>query len=216
MFTLAEIIDLVVTVFALGYIFSGFIRKPTDPLRAVLKSRYFNWEDVKYSAIIVAPAVILHELGHKFVGMAMGYVSTFHASYFGLGIGAFLRIVGSPFLFFIPGYVSVPAVSTPIHLAWIAVAGPLVNLALYFISWGLLNSDKYPKYNRAFWLSKQINLLLFAFNMIPFGFFDGAKVIKGSWQLYLGTVGISAAAIYATFKMKFKSKRRKDLPVYRF
>ena len=70
MFTLVEIFELIITVFAIGYIFSGFIRKPAHPLKILLKNRYFNWEDTKYSAMIVAPAVILHELGHKFVGIA--------------------------------------------------------------------------------------------------------------------------------------------------
>lgn len=208
MFTLIEIIELAITVFALGYIFSGFIQKPTDPIRAFLKSReLFDWEDTKYSAMIVAPAVILHELGHKFVGLALGYASTFHASYFGLAIGAFLRIIGSPFIFFVPGYVSISNVGVPIHFAWIALAGPLVNLALYFISWGLFESSRYPKWNRVLWISKQINLLLFAFNMIPFGFFDGAKVLAGSWQLYLGIAAVSGIAIYGTFKIKIKQKR---------
>lgn len=213
MFTLVEIFELVITVFALGYIFSGFIRKPDHPIRELFKSSYFDWEDTKYSAMIVAPAVILHELGHKFIGLALGYASTFHASYFGLAVGAFLRIVGSPFIFFIPGYVSIANVGIPIHFAWIALAGPLVNLALYFISWALFESNKYPKWNRALWLSKQINLLLFAFNMIPVGFFDGAKVLQGAPYLYLGAVAVSAIAIYGTFKIKLKPK--KQLPVYR-
>ncbi len=215
MFTLIEIIELTITVFALGYIFSGFIQKPAHPLRALFKSRYFDWEDTKYSAMVVAPAVIIHELGHKFVGMSLGYASTFHMSSFGLMIGAFLRIIGSPFLFFVPGYVSIPgAVGMPIHFAWIALAGPLVNLALYLISWALLQSNKYPKYNRAFWLSKQINLLLFAFNMIPFSIFDGAKVLRGAPYLYLGVVAIAAVGIFATLKIRLKPK--KELPVYRF
>lgn len=214
MFTLIEVVELVITVFALGYIFSGFIQKPMHPIKMLLKNRFFDWEDVKYSALVVAPAVILHELGHKFIGLALGYEAIFHASYVGLAIGAFLRIIGSPFLFFIPGWVSIPGAATAsFDFAVIALAGPAVNLILYFISWGLLVSNKYPKFNTAFYLSKQINLLLFAFNMIPFSIFDGAKILSGAPYLYIGTVAIAAIGIYATFKIKLKPK--KILPIYR-
>jgi len=52
-----------------------------------------SWKDFKFAIIITAPAVILHELAHKFVAMAMGLTATFHAWYTGLGIGVFYEEV---------------------------------------------------------------------------------------------------------------------------
>jgi len=183
LFTLTEVIHIVLTVLALGYIFSGWIRKPKHPLEMMGESRFFDWENVKFAAMVAAPAVVLHELGHKFVAVAYGYSAHYVMSTFGMAIGVVLRLVNAPFLFFLPGYVTVPGVTDPVTLATIAFAGPLVNLILFGASWALLNSNKYHKYNHMFYISKQINLLLFVFNMLPLWGLDGSKVYRGLFAL---------------------------------
>ena len=69
--TAQEIIDLAILTAALGYIFSGFIKRPRDILDYLRPSLAFD--DIKYAAMIVAPAVILHELAHKGVGLFFGF-----------------------------------------------------------------------------------------------------------------------------------------------
>jgi len=183
-FTLWEIVQIGITIVAIGFIFSGYIKKPrihVEDLFEQSMSRFghlFNWEDFKFATMIVAPAIIFHELGHKFAGLALGYLSYYEMWLTGLGIGVFLRVIGSGFLLFAPGYVVVPA-ADPIHMGMIAFAGPLVNLVLFGLSWAALESGKFRKHARALWISKQINLWLFIFNMIPFGPLDGAKVLRG-------------------------------------
>jgi Zn-dependent protease len=187
-FTGTEIIEIAITVFAIGFIFAGFIKKRThydieELLEGYSWKKFFNWEDIKFSTAIVAPAIIFHELGHKFVGLALGYASYYKMSSFGLGLGVFLRIIGSRFLFFLPGYVVVPA-ADKIDMAIIAFAGPAVNLILLAISWAMLESGKFKKYSRALWISKQINLWLFIFNMIPIPPLDGSKVLAGLLSIF--------------------------------
>ncbi len=182
-FTLWEIVQIGITILAIGFIFSGFIKKPKihkiEHLLTESKySRFINWDDFKFSTMIVAPAILFHELGHKFAGLALGYTSYYEMWVTGLGFGVILRLIGSKFLLFAPGYVVIPG-ATSIHMSIIAFAGPFVNLILFGESWAAIESGKFRKHARALWISKQINLWLFLFNMIPLGPLDGAKVLRG-------------------------------------
>ena len=182
LFTLWEIVSIIITIFAIGYILSGFIKKPVkNSIEYIPKSRIFNWEDVKYAAMITAPAVILHELAHKFTALSYGYPAYYQMIWWGLGIGIVLRLVGSRFIFFIPGAVFIaPAViNFPMTYAVIAFAGPAVNLSLFIASWYLLKINAFPKWTHALYISKLINLWLFIFNMLPIPPLDGSKVYYG-------------------------------------
>ncbi len=186
-----EIIDIAITTLALGYIFSHLIKAPKHYFAVLYENKYFDWDNIKYSMMVVAPAVVLHELGHKFASMAMGFPATFHGIItggslvlFGTIFGIVLRLIGSTFIFFIPGYVA-PAYSgawdgiSALQMSWLAFAGPIVNLALFAVFFALLKSNRYPHYARFFWISKQINLWLFIFNMLPIPPLDGSKVFGG-------------------------------------
>ncbi len=205
--TFQEIINLIILTAALGYIFSGFIRRPRNV------DDYFKsspeWEDMKYAAMIVAPAVILHELAHKAVGLYFGFDSILGISAFGLGLGVILRFVRSPIIFFVPAFVmSTSAAHFPAKFAILALAGPAANFILYWLSdWALL-SRKWPKHNNAFIISRRINLWLLILNMIPIGFFDGAKVWAGNSALYLGALLIGGFLIYKNEK-KWKNYSQK-------
>ncbi len=186
-FTLLEIIEIIITMFIVGYIFSGFIKKPRHPFDELMKKReLFNWEDVKYATMITAPALVLHELGHKFASLAFGIPSHFHAILSGGSFVVFmtvfaiaLKVFGSPFIILAPGFVAIEGSATPQVMAMIAFAGPAVNLALWAISGWMLKKGRWRHWHRELWLSKQINMWLFIFNMIPIGPLDGAKVLAG-------------------------------------
>lgn len=178
--TLMEVIDLIIMTLGLGYIFSSYIKQPETELSLVKKHDWFDKESFKLATYVTVPAVIFHELSHKIVAMLFGLQAVFHASYAGLGIGIFLKLIASPFIIFTPGYVSISA-STPLQSALTALAGPLTNLALWGLAWLLLNYSTKLTRNQAvvLHLTKQINMFLFIFNMIPIGPFDGAKVLQG-------------------------------------
>jgi len=184
--SLAEFSRIVVMTLALGYIFSGFVpTKRVNVLDYYRKSRFsINWEDMKFAIIVTAPAVVLHELGHKFVAMALGYSAEFFTSYLGLALGVFLKVVGSPFIIFIPGYVSIG--EAPIlAVGIIALAGPMVNLLLWITATVMVKTMKLGRKTlMILLLTKRINGILFLFNMIPLGIFDGAKVLQAAISLF--------------------------------
>jgi len=196
-----EIIEIFATTFVIGYLFSHFITAPhRDSLKFYANrfNKLWNWADIKYSMMVVGPAVILHEFGHKIAAIALGFPSRFHGIitgggivWIGAAVGLILRLVCAPFMFLIPGYVA-PAYEgawagiSAGQMSFIAFMGPAVNLALFFVFWGLLKSDKYPKWNRLFYISRLVNGFLFVLNMLPFGPLDGAKVFSGLRTVLFG------------------------------
>ncbi|MDP3918439.1 MAG: hypothetical protein Q8Q35_00855 [Nanoarchaeota archaeon] len=181
--TAYEIIQLVILSLALGYIFSGFFSFTRDPFKP---KKVFDWDAIKFAAIISTPAVVFHEFGHKFIAMAFGLSATFFIWPTGLIIGIILKAIGSPFLFLAPAYVSIPSGATSLQMALIALAGPAVNLLLWGISSYLIKTKKNMSEKELIgWtISKKLNLFLFIFNMIPIPPLDGFSVIKGLFGLF--------------------------------
>lgn len=183
-----ELFDIIAMTAIVGYIFMGFIRKPTPEY--YLKNQRFDWESFKIACWITAPALILHELAHKFVALGYGYQATFHAAYAFLALGVILRLMRSNFIFFVPAYVAVGCKTAancaiqPLQSALIAGAGPFTNLALFIGSAMVLKYKKNMKKKTRviLHLTKLINLFLFVFNMLPFYIFDGYKFFTGIYH----------------------------------
>ena len=179
--SIQEVIDIIAMTFAIGFIFSRFFkRKPTegyDPLTYYQKSSF--WEEIKYSAIIAAPAVVLHELAHKFVAMSFGATATLHAPYSMYMIVILLTLIRFPIIFFVGGYVShspLPALQS----SMVAIAGPLTNLILFGAATLLIRRKLvHRKYYEPLSLVAKLNLFLLAFNMIPIPGFDGFHFFRG-------------------------------------
>ena len=187
LFTLRELLDMVVMTGFVGFIFSDVFRKPRvvkDVVDLYEPYSRFRREDIGYAALVTAPAIILHELGHKFVAIAFGMQATFNAAYTWLLIGSVLKLMNFGLIFFVPAYVSWNPTAYSISHPWvgslIAFAGPGVNLILWLGS-ALLLKRKKLKRNLAHFLilTSKINMFFFIFNMIPLPFFDGFHVISG-------------------------------------
>ena len=185
--TFGEIIDLVLMTLFVGYIFSGIIpvrRENYEPLTHY--RRGFDFEGLKFAIMATAPAIILHELAHKFVALGFGLDAVFYAfyrSYFTLMLGIFTiisKLTGFGFMFFVPGFVGISGNGTNLQFALTAFAGPLVNLILWLGSWYLIKNKTYKKkHYLLLLLTQRINMFLFIFNMLPIPGFDGYKVFSG-------------------------------------
>jgi len=176
-----EILYFIILVLVVAFIFMGmFVRKPRT-VYDMLHPKRFNFEDFKFSALVAAPGIVLHELSHKFTAIAFGYSASFTIWPIGLVIGIILKVIGSPFILLAPGYVQIPVIADAIAYRLIAFAGPAINLVLWVISVIMLrNISKMSRKQVAFWsLTKVINMILFFFNMIPIPPLDGSKVLFG-------------------------------------
>jgi Zn-dependent protease len=172
-----ELIDMIIMAFAIGYIFSSFLRKPVeenyDPLVSHRKKTY-DWEQLKYAALAAGPAVILHELAHKFTAMAFGAKAILYAPYGFYLFVIILKMIGFPFLFFVGGFVAISGVLTPLQGSLIAFAGPFTNFLIWAAAVLIM---KHKLVNRRYYIYliplAQISLFLAIFNLIPIPGFDG-------------------------------------------
>ena len=182
MFTIWEIVQILITIIAVGFIFSPKVHRTHSIEEGLKESKYEFWDELKFGIAIASPAVIVHELAHKFLAMAYGFTATYFASWWGLGIGVALKFFSPGFIFFIPGYVSIIGTGTAIQFGLVALAGPLTNLILFALFWFLSYKDIAPKYAIIWSIGRQINLWLFVFNMLPIPGLDGFKFYLSIFQ----------------------------------
>ncbi len=182
--SLSEVIDIIAMSLILGFIFMDYFRgvKPRviHSYEEVFKPKRFDKQAFLYSILVIGPAIILHEFGHKFTAMAFGYNASFHAAYIYLFIGLILKLIGSPIIFFVPAYVSIPANTLPLQESLIAFMGPGVNILLWLFSFYMLENHAKTREQYILWnASKRINGFLAIFNLLPIPGFDGFHVIAG-------------------------------------
>ena len=180
--TFSEIIQITIMTLVVGFILTGIVRVKPRTVYNYMHPKKFDWTEFKYAIYVSAPAIVIHELGHKFVALAFGYSATFEIFIFGLIIGLVLKLFNSPFLILAPAFVNIGSVNNDLTYRLIAFAGPAINLILWLLA--LLVLKMYSKKMSRKWvaifsMSKTLNMWLFFFNMIPIGPFDGAKVIFG-------------------------------------
>ena len=182
--SLAEIGKLVIVSLVIGYIFSGLFATRVKTVYDYMHPKKFRFNDILLSIGIAAPAVVLHELSHKFVALAFGLNAEFFLSEIGLGIGVILKLVGSPLIIFAPGYVRILGNVTPEISAITAFAGPAINLILWLGSNYIIKTKQNltRKQTNLLGLTSMINKWLFIFNMIPIPPLDGSKVLFGLIQ----------------------------------
>ncbi|MDO8556809.1 MAG: M50 family metallopeptidase [Nanoarchaeota archaeon] len=179
-----EVLYFLVLTVATGFIFMQSVVRPRTEFDA--EPHYgFDWSAFKLAVMAAAPAVVIHELFHKFVALGFGLSASFEIWGFGLFLGIILKLIGSPFILFAPGYVAISGISSPIQSFFISFAGPFANLLLFIIAWYLLEHARRLTRTQAtvLYLTKQINLFLFIFNMLPIPPLDGFQVFTSLFRI---------------------------------
>jgi len=167
--------------------------------------------------LAIAPAFVLHEIGHKVVAKYYGCWAEFRADPQGLQTGILISaIIG--IIFMAPGAVMVSGMVSKKQNGHIAIAGPLVNLVLFLIgiplgillfilmgiaeplspltSSGLsLKGIGYMTVSTWLW----INAILGLFNMLPFGPLDGLKIKGWSEEYFWLTISIFGILVFSQF-----------------
>ena len=126
---------------------------------------------------------VLHELAHKFVAQHYGCIAEFRAFdrmlYLAVGLAA---IVG--WIFAAPGAVMISGTVTRKENGIISIAGPATNFILAGLFWFIAQSVP------IFTVGYFVNAWLGLFNLIPFGNFDGKKILM--WSKFWWTTSVVA------------------------
>jgi Zn-dependent protease len=126
--------------------------------------------------LIYGLAFIIHELSHKFIAQRLGYWAEFRINQQGLLL-TLLSLI-SPIKIIAPGAVMIGNIANWDHYGKVSIAGPASNIGLGLIYFIIALATGNLMINRLALLGMNINASLALFNSIPFGVFDGAKIIN--------------------------------------
>jgi len=138
------------------------------------------------AAIAAGLGFLLHELAHKFVAQRYGAWAEFRADTRMLILMLIVSLFG--FIFAAPGAVLIQGNVGYQRNGKISLAGPAMNIVLALLFLALTPVTALAGYGA------QINAWLAVFNLIPFSFFDGAKVL--AWNRYVWALtGLAAIGV---------------------
>lgn len=148
---------------------------------AIVLARAFSFiEAIAIAAVAVGLGFLLHELGHKIVAQYYRCFAEFRSFDQMLILAILMSFAG--FVFAAPGAVMIHGFVNRERNGKISIAGPGVNIVLAIIFFVLNLVFK----NVILLYGFKINVWLALFNMIPFGNFDGAKVLRWNKKIYGG------------------------------
>ena len=187
-----ELLDLGIAWVALGVAFAIFFSGgglnflAGDPIRMVA-----------ISMLSAGVGFLLHELAHKVAAVKLNTPAAFRADYSMLFLTIMAALAG--FLFAAPGAVYHPGTTTRREEGLIALAGPMTNIALAFLTFPLVLAPN-PLLETIGLFSVFVNVILAGFNMIPFGPLDGKKVFR--WNkvvfaaVFLPSVAVAGGLLF--------------------
>ncbi len=143
------------------------------------------------SGLTVGIGFLIHELAHKVVAQKYGCFAEFRSFDQMLFLAVLMSFFG--FVFAAPGAVMI---SGPVGLrrnGKISAAGPLANLVLAFIFLSIIINFGVNTLTMYGFL---INTWLALFNMLPFGNFDGKKILKWNRKVYGTMIAVSLVFMF--------------------
>lgn len=148
------------------------------------------------SSLTVGIGFLFHEMAHKIVAQHYGCFAEFRAFDTMLVLALMMSLFG--FLFAAPGAVMISGFINRERNGKISLAGPLTNiiLALCFLLMSYLTPSSISVLTNYGFM---INAWLAAFNMLPFGIFDGAKIIAWNKKAYGFFAVIAFSLLIASF-----------------
>jgi Zn-dependent protease len=161
----------------------------------------FSLSVVLIAAVAALTGFLAHEMAHKYYAQRHGFWAEFRMSPFGLVISLITAFAG--FLFAAPGATIVQGMVDRRAWGWTALSGPLANLVFGFAFIGGTFAAAFGGVS-LFWIGGLALLAFFnawfaAFNLIPFGPLDGAKVWHWSPPVWIGSFAVSALLAILAF-----------------
>lgn len=153
-----------------------------------------SWESfavvLLVSAFTAGIGFLVHELAHKYVAQRYRHAAEFRSFDGGLLLALGLSLFG--FIFAAPGAVMISGYVHKRENGIISMAGPLSNLVLVLVFAPLL---VVPYLGVVGALGIIINAWLGLFNLLPFGSFDGSKILAWNRVVYAALVLFAIVAV---------------------
>ena len=146
------------------------------------------------ASLTVGTGFLLHELGHKIVAQKYNCFAEFRSFDNMLILAIAMSFLG--FIFAAPGAVMISGRITLKKNGIISIAGPTVNLILASGFYILLFLRPEGILGKIASFGFSVNSWLALFNMIPFGLFDGYKILKWDKRAYFATTTIAAVFVF--------------------
>jgi len=147
--------------------------------------------------VAVGSGFLFHELAHKLVAQRYGCWAEFRADKMMLIIALFMAILVKA-VFAAPGAVMIGGGHVDFKRnGKISIAGPATNfvIAVLFMVGNIFLPNAI--FNYGFFINAWLGL----FNLIPFGFFDGAKIFKWNKLVWIGALAIGIFLVFLTFRI---------------
>jgi len=146
------------------------------------------------SGVTVGLGFLLHELAHRYFARKFGCKAEFRSFDQMLILAIIMSFFG--FIFAAPGAVFIQGHVSKKQNGIISAAGPATNLllALAFFGLGYLGLPGILGMITAY--GKMINAWIGLFNLIPFGNFDGIKILRWNNIVYGVMVVVAAALVF--------------------
>ena len=148
---------------------------------------YYNnlYDDINWTLSVMAvfsvcmmASFLIHELAHKFTAQKNGLWAEFRLTLWGAVLT--FASVFLPFKMIAPGAMMISGTTNRKSILKISIAGPITNIvfALVFLTLTIVLPPAVSQYSFAFAFVGYINAFMAAFNLIPFGVFDGYKIFS--------------------------------------
>ncbi|MGC8628646.1 MAG: site-2 protease family protein [Candidatus Micrarchaeia archaeon] len=153
--------------------------------------------------VAVSFSFVLHEYMHKVVAEHYGAVAAFRKSDTGLLITLATSLFG--FLIGLPGATVIYTnYFTKKEDAYVSLAGPLTNFAVFAVFMFLSLLPLHSKYlQEMFSFTMLVSIILAFFNMLPIFPLDGSKVYRWNKLVYFLVIGAIFAILLAVFPIEW-------------
>jgi len=162
----------------------------------ILSGRTSLYSAIIISSLTVGVGFLFHELGHKLMAQKYGCFAEFRSFDQMLVLAVIMSFFG--FVFAAPGAVMISGPVGKRRNGKISMAGPAVNLVLALLFFALLFVFPDGILKIISYYGFMINTWLALFNMLPFGNFDGKKILV--WNKVVYGVMVGVAVIFMFFQ----------------
>lgn len=171
---LAIAVLLIVAVGLLSVLYSG------TPLQAGLPVSVLAF------TVILTVSFFIHEIAHKVTAQRRGLWAEFRLTVWGSLVTLIFAFL--PIKLISPGAVMIAGAAEKRDIGRVSLAGPITNIVLSIVFFGAAFAPS--PYSPFFLFGGFFNAYLAAFNLIPYGVFDGLKIFnwnKTVWGLVFAT-----------------------------